>query len=100
MKYLKVEDNKAYFLKVVDQSSQAWVEIDKITKDDLMNLLNLAIESDFEMEEYKEENLANKAHQIIYKNIHEKFLDIISCKTRFKDESESMFKEAIDKYSK
>lgn len=51
------------------------------------------------MDEYNEDILQNKAHQIIYKNINEKFKELIANKTRFKDESESLFKEAIDKYS-
>lgn len=97
MKYLKIDDNKAYYLKSAD-SETVWTEIDKINKDDLLTLLNSAISNDFEMDIYSEEILANKAHQIIYKNIYEKFTSLLTMKDKFKDESESLYKEAIEKY--
>lgn len=96
MKYLKIENNKVSYF----NNNSEWNEIDKISKEDLMNLLNRAIEDDFEMDECKEENIANKAHQIIYKNIYEKFKNLLDNKTRFKDESQSLYKDALDKYSK
>ncbi len=98
MKYLKIEDNKGHYLKTID-STDTWTEIDKINKDDLLTLLNNAITSDFEMDEYSEEILANKAHQIIYKNIYEKFVNVLLMKDKFKDESENLYKDAIEKYS-
>jgi len=94
MKYLKIEDNKGYFL----SESSDWTEIDKITKEDLMNLLNKAVDADFEMDEYLEENIGHKAHQIVYKSIHEKFLELVENKNIFKDECDSLFKGAIEKY--
>ena len=98
MKYLKISDNKGYYLKAIEADKEDWTEIDKINKDDLMNLLNKAIESDFEMDEYIEEVLGNKAHQIIYKNIYEKFVSLLTNRKRFKDESENLYKDAIKKY--
>lgn len=99
MKYLKINDNKGYYLKLNEGENNNWIEVDKINKDDLMNLINKALEPDFEMDEYKEEDLGNKAHQIIYRNIHEKFLNLIKEKDRFKDESSSLYRDAIEKYS-
>jgi len=100
MKYLKIEDNKGYYLKVTDGDQEnSWIEIDKIGKEDLMELLNKAISADFQMDNHQEENLAHKAHQIVYKNIFEKFSELLENKSRFKDESESLYKEAIKKYS-
>src|SRR5690554_2222474 len=97
MKYLKVENNKGYFLREKGSLTE-WELIDQITKDDLFYLLNKAVDDDYEMDKYNEETLANKAHQIIYKNIHEKFLDLILNKSRFKDESEAVYKSALEKY--
>ncbi len=97
MKYLKIEDNKAYFLKNVAEVL-TWTEIDQIGKDDLYFLLNKATTEEFELEEYLEEKLSNKAHQIIYKNLAEKFNDLILNKTRFRDESENLYKSALEKY--
>lgn len=100
MKYLKIEDNKGYYLKSEEGASNNWIEIDKINKDDLLILLNYATTEEFEMDSYLEEDLGNKAHQIIYKNIHEKFYNLTLMKDKFKDESEGLYKEAIEKYSK
>jgi hypothetical protein len=99
MKYLKIEDNKGHFLRSKDGGESEWIEIDKVNKDDLLSLLNTAISSEFEMDVYAESNMANKAHQIIYKNIFEKFSNLETMKSKFKDESESLYKEAMDKYS-
>lgn len=98
MKYLKIEDNKGFFIKANDHGTTDWAEIDIITKDDLFFLLNKAVSEDFEMDEFKEEILSNKAHQIIYKNLHEKFSDLLLNKTRFRDESENLYKAAMEKY--
>ena len=94
MKYLKIENNKGHFL----TSSNEWSDIDKISKEDLMYLLNKAVNEDFEMDEYVEENIGHKAHQIVYKSVHEKFSELIGNKNIFKDECDSMFKNAIEKY--
>ena len=50
------------------------------------------------MDEYNEKILGNKAHQIIYKNLYEKFHNFLSNKNRFKDETDNIFKEALEKY--
>ena len=100
MKYLKIENNKAYYLSYKEEEQEnTWIEIDKISKDDLIHLMDKAISSEFEMDDYKEEDLSHKAHQIVYKNISEKFSELLENKTRFKDESESLYKSAFTKYS-
>jgi len=100
MKYLKIEDNKGYYLKVTEEDQDnSWVEIDKIGKEDLMELLNKAISTDFEMDNHQEKSLAHKAHQIVYKNLFEKFTELLENKSRFKDESENLYKKAFEKYS-
>lgn len=95
MKYLKIEDNKAFYC---CDENQNWQEIDKINREDLLNLLNKAIETEFEMDEYTAELIGNKAHQIIYKNIFQKFTELLKNKNRFKDESSTLYKNAIEKY--
>jgi hypothetical protein len=96
MRYLKIENSKGFYCLKED----IWQEIDKIGKDDLMSLLDKAIETDFEMDEYKPENITNKAHQIIYKNLYLKLSELLENKCRFKDESEQLFKKAFEKYTK
>lgn len=97
MKYLKIEDNKGYFLKDKTNPDE-WTEIDQIEKNDLMKLLESASEPDFEMDAYNESLIQHKAHQIIYKNLTEKFDTFLSNKSRFIDESESIYKTALEKY--
>lgn len=98
MKYLKIEANKVFFIKD-KTNSEIWTEIDQIEKTDIFNLLNYMInEDDFEFDEYDESSIANKAHQIIYKHLYEKFSTFSSNKNRFKDEAESLFKDAVEKY--
>lgn len=95
MKCFKIEDNKgAYSI-----DGEKWLSIDKINKTDLLKLLDIALNFEFEMDIYEKDKLSNQAHQIIYSNIYEKFRDILDNKNRFKDESEIMYKNAIDKYS-
>jgi len=98
MKYLKIESNKGYFLKQEKDQVDQWIEIDKISKDDLMNLLELSVLNNFEMDLYEEENIGHKAHQIVYKSIFEKFTELISNKKSFTDECDSQFRSAIEKY--
>lgn len=98
MTYLKIENNKGYFLKQENEQPDQWIEIDKISKEDLMNLLESAISTEFEIDEYKEENIAHKAHQIVYKSIYEKFIDLINNKKSFIDECDSQYRNAVEKY--
>lgn len=98
MKYLKIENNKGYFIKNKEQPTD-WTEIDQIEKNDLLYLLNHSIHDNFEFDEYVELNIANKAHQIIYKHLSEKITSFLVNKDRFKDEAESIYKETIEKYS-
>jgi hypothetical protein len=97
MKFLKIENNKGYFIKDKNQPDK-WFEIDQIEKTELMTLLDYAIEEDFEMDEFKEADIQHKAHQIIYKHLHEKFSLFLKNKSRFKDETERIYKDAIEKY--
>ncbi len=97
MKYLKINDNKAFFIKDKAQPDN-WTEIEKIEKDDLMKLLDFATEDDFEMDTYDEATLGNKAHQIIYKSIYEKLNIFLTNKDRFKDQTEDIYKDELEKY--
>lgn len=97
MKFLKIENNKVFFRKDKSQPDN-WAEIDQMEKNDLMKLLDFATEEDFEMDDFDENLIQHKAHQIIYKNLFEKFSTFLFNKNRFKDESEAIFKEALEKY--
>lgn len=96
MKCLRIDNNKGWYS--IDETN--WAEIDKINKEDLLILLNLAINGEFTMDEYSEKDIANEAHKIIYSNIYYKFKELLKNKNQFKDTSENMYKDAIEKYSK
>jgi len=93
MKYLKIKNNKGYYW-----DGNEYQEIDKINKDSLLVLLNTAEAEDFELDPYDENLLANRAHQVIYENIHSKFDQFLSDKEQFKTEVDSLYKEAVNKY--
>lgn len=93
MKYLKIESGQGFYWNGND-----YQEIGKINRDGLMFLLNAAENDDFEMDAYNESLLANKAHQVIYENIHSKLQDFLNEKNQFKTEVNSIYKDAISKY--
>jgi hypothetical protein len=97
MTYLKIDNNKGYYR--IEATSEEWVELDQISKDDLLKLLEKATTEEFGMDEYQDELLQNPAHNIIYKNIYGKFSELLSNKTRFQDSVNLMYKSAIDKYT-
>lgn len=94
MKYLKIEDNKGFF----NEGDGNWIELDKLTKDHILSLLNKAITEDFKMDQFNSELIGNKAHLIIYKNLHHKFSELLENKRRFKDECDNLYKPSIEKY--
>ncbi len=63
-----------------------------------MQLVNLVLDSDVEMDEFSETSVSNQAHQVIYRSIHEKLVVLQENKDRFRDESDRMYQEAIEKY--
>jgi len=95
MKYLKIENNQGFY----QLGDEDWKVIDGINKEDLMILLDKLIVTEFEMDIYAAERIANKAHQIIYRNLYEKFFELLENTNRFKDESVQLYKKAIEKYS-
>ena len=94
MKYLKIENNQGFYY-----DGKKCQEIDKINKDDLLKLLNVAENNEFEMDPYDEKLLKNKAHQIIYENIFLKINQFLNEKYQFKTEVDNLYKEAVEKYS-
>ena len=96
MIYLKNEAGKCYYYK-----NDKYYEIDKIDKDDILNLIDAATDESivFEMEPLSEKFEGNEAQKIIYSKLYEKFQDLVENRSRFREESERMYKEAIKKYS-
>ncbi len=94
MKYLKIQNEKGYYW---DGSNDQ--EIDKINKQDLLTLLEQAEKIDFEIDKYNESLIKNKAHQIIYENLYNKFQQFIDNKEQFINDANKLYKVAIIKHS-
>lgn len=98
MKYLIIDHGQAYYS--LDGSLANKKAIDKISKEDLISLLRLVVSDEFfEMDPYTQETLHNAAHQIIYKNIYQKFDDLKARRVSFQDEKIGLYRAAINKYS-
>jgi hypothetical protein len=93
MKYLEIKDNKGYYRK-----DKEMVEIDQINKDELLKLINHAEVDEFEMDAYDENQLQNKAHQIIYQSIYTKLNDFLSDKEQFNRDVDTLYAKAIGEY--
>jgi len=94
MKVLKIESHKGLFV----TEDGAYETVDKIDKAALLRLVNLALEDNFEIDDFDEEALKNQAHQIIYKSISEKLSDLNKKRKQFLDESERLYLDAYEKY--
>lgn len=95
MESLKIENNRGFF----KREGEGWVEINKMTKEDLYDLVNWALsEDDFTMDAYDESSLQNPAHKTIYSHIYRQLTDIRDRKEEFAEEISSSYKEAYDKY--
>lgn len=96
MKCLKIDNGRGYFLR----SNGQMETVDKMTKDDVLFLLNFATSSEepFEMDPIQESVVMNEAHKIIYRSLYNKFSELLENKTQFAEESASTYKEALEKY--
>ncbi|MFG1485118.1 hypothetical protein ABMA77_03565 [Halobacteriovorax sp. RZ-1] len=94
MQFLKIENGKGHFS--VDGVN--WVEIHDIDKNNILNIISVGIEEGFEMDNPEEKVILNKAHEIIYDKLYGKFTELNEQRTRFKDESENLYKDALEKY--
>lgn len=95
MKLLKVSDNGGHFL----DSTGAFRPIDALKKEDLLRLATIALdEEDVELDDYSEETIKHQAHQIIYKNVHQKLTELRKRRNEFKDEAARKYLDAYQKY--
>lgn len=95
MKILEIKDGKGHFYCSKDKEFKP---IDEIDKDGLMGLLDNYLKDDVEMDIYNESLIHNQAHQIIYKSVFDKFNALNDNKVKFKDESERLYLDEIQKY--
>lgn len=94
MKALKIESHQGFFL----TAEKNYTTVDKIDKDALLYLVNAALDDEFEIDQYDDENLKNQVHQIIYKSISEKLNALHQNRNQFRDESGRLFLDEYEKY--
>lgn len=94
MKCLLIENGKGFY----SLDGEHRFPLDQITKDDLLKMLDLIIDYDVEMDEYDDNLVQHAAHKIIYRSLYAKLKDLSNNKTRFKDESTSLYRSAIERY--
>ena len=94
MKLLKIEDNLAHFL----STDGDFISIDRITKEDLLRLVNLTLTEQADFDDYDSDAIKNPAHQILYRSIFEKLRGLSDRKEEFMDESERLYLQEYEKY--
>lgn len=94
MKALKIETHQGFFL----TEEGGYETVDKLDKHILLRLVNLALEDNFEIDAYCEDTLKNQSHQIIYKSISEKLVDLHHKRKQFRDEYERLYLDEYEKY--
>lgn len=94
MKALKIENGQGFYR----SENGDYKAVDYLDKEALLILVNCALEDEFEFDEYNESLLKNQAHQIIYRSISEKLLDLNSRRVQFRDEADNLFVEEYNKY--
>ena len=88
MKLLRIADNAGEF----QAPNGQYRTVDKITKDDLLRLVDLTLREEIvEFDPYDENSLKNQAHQVIYKSVLQKLQDLRSRRQEFVDESARLF---------
>ena len=94
MKLLKIESNLGYYR----DNQGEFTLVDKITKEDILRLVNQTLDEEVEFDEYNDEDLKNQAHQIVYKSISEKLRVLRERRQEFIDESERLYLQEYEKY--
>ncbi len=95
MQLLRIDNSLGQFLGKVGD----FQPIDKITKDDLLRLVDLTLkEEDVEFDEYDEKKIKNQAHQIVYKNIYERLRELRGRRQEFIDQSERLYLAEYERY--
>ena len=94
MRILKIEGSNGHF----STNGEEFVSIDKLDKENLLKLVELALTQEVEMDDYDPETLKNEAHRIIYRSVHKKLQELVARKDEFFDKSEREFYEIYENY--
>ncbi|WP_206169083.1 hypothetical protein [Variovorax sp. 679] len=76
-----------------------YISIDKIDKDSLLRLVDRTLhEEAVELDVYDDQAIKNQAHQVIYKSIYQKLVDLQKRRQEFIDESARLFLDEYERY--
>lgn len=95
MRLLRISDGVASYLGPDDQ----FVSVDRITKEDLLRLVDLTLSRDVEFDSFDQESVKNQAQQIVYKSVVEKLQELKQRRKEFTDESERLYLQEYERYS-
>ncbi|MES9875030.1 MAG: hypothetical protein ABW146_18165 [Candidatus Sedimenticola sp. 6PFRAG7] len=95
MKLLKIDNSCGHFL----AANGSYEPVDKLSKEDLLRLVNATIDTDeVEFDEYDEILIQNHAHQVIYKSVVRKLASLKDRRQEFTDESARLYLEEYEQY--
>lgn len=95
MKLLKVEGAQGAFL----SEKGEFVSLEKITKEDLLWLVNKTLDDEVvEFDDYDENLVRNEAHRIIYKSVSEKLRGLRARRKEFVDDAARLYLEDYERY--
>lgn len=95
MKLLKIENNIGQYS--VDGTD--YREIQDISKEDILVLVNKVLEDDVEIDEITDVNdIKSPAQKIIYNRIYTKLNELIASKQEILDKNQKIFADAYAKY--
>jgi hypothetical protein len=94
MQLLKIDDNLGQFL----DTAGVFQPIDKITKEELLRLVDLTLREEVEFDQYDDTKIKNQAHQIVYKRVYEKLLELKERRQAFLDESARLYLTEYERY--
>lgn len=95
MKLLRIADNAGQFL----GANGDYVAIDKITKEDLLRLVGQTIEEESaDLDEFDGDSIKNHAHQVVYRSVSQKLVDLRKRRTEFIDETARLFLDEYERY--
>ncbi len=98
MKILKIE-NKCGFIAFELNADFKYKKIEDTTKEDILAILDYAIENDIELDKMAEENeLVNPVQKTIYLSLYNEFSSFLNDKDEIIKEVDAHFKEAENKY--
>jgi hypothetical protein len=96
MKLLKIENDLGKFI----AKDGTYDTIDKITKEDLLRIMEEILACSGNLEPYDEEKIKNQAHQVVYKSIYNNLKALEDRRQEFIDKSERLYLEDYKRYIK